>query len=830
MRPAGPPEHADPAVALACHEALAGLKLKYRRQPYQPARSEQPVRHMDWMATEGGTCVDLAVAYAAMCLECGVAPLIALTADHAFVVLRLGHFDGAGRWTEEPLHVDGGRVLEAGVVEVDGALLSTASQRGGMLGVDAVKAARPGESPFAQAVASSASRATGPIQLIDVAFLHQHGGWPPLLPPSHWPAIRRSVPEEAEPVTLNDAQQTCAQKASEVGGGVIALIAPAGQGKSTVARHIARTAPNAAGWFLGAADAQALSDSLAEVEVSQQGVALPAERLDREAFAAAALGRLRKVETPWVVVLDNADGDPAAVQGKLPHPGHGQLVLITTTNEAWAAVAGVRPLHLAPVAEPEAQRQLGSQRLAELADGRALVLRAMSRLLQDGVEVAGLEAHAPTPEEDVDGALAGPLTVWRAVRAMPEADERHLRAAAAAALLPPDHLPAEVLCEVADIEADELEWLAGKGILDAVDRTRPTRLHRLFGASIRLDLAEAPLLAEVARRIASSQPCRLLLERQGDLATVRQLLRQVSAPAPQDLSGQADALGGLAHALEIRGDTVASQEAFEGALALAGSSSAARRLEASSKLSRARTVNRNHAREPDRLEAALALAREGAHLIVEVDGDGSQGRFVAMEGLILKQLATLEPDEEAKRGGLLAAREVLRRADDLRAHLPEDDTERVRSLFNLAGIEVPLAQVDHEAAEDHLDEAARIYSLVAERRTRMFGSSVHPQIAPCVVGLGMVGYYRALLEPEPDARSAHLREATRSVVAALDQWQTIEGPADRVEVSKAARLLAKVALARHLAPMMQGRQEVDEAFLIQRVDPVAREAVRELRR
>ena len=76
--------------------------------------------------------------------------------------------------------------------------------------------------------------------------------------------------------------------------------------------------------------------------------------------------------------------------------------------------------------------------------------------------------------------------------------------------------------------------------------------------------------------------------------------------------------------------------------------------------------------------------------------------------------------------------------------------------------------------------------------------TVHPQIAPCLQGLGLVAYYRALLQGAGGTRrSSHLREATARTVEALAQWEQIEASKDGVESAKSARALAKISLARH---------------------------------
>jgi hypothetical protein len=144
-----------------------------------------------------------------------------------------------------------------------------------------------------------------------------------------------------------------------------------------------------------------------------------------------------------------------------------------------------------------------------------------------------------------------------------------------------------------------------------------------------------------------------------------------------------------------------------------------------------------------------------------------------------------------------------------------------------------MAQADPPRAETHLDIAEAIYLEVAARREASFGVKIHPQIAPCLQGLGLVAYYRALVRGHGAAeRSSYLREASARTIEALAQWEHIEAPGDGAESAKSARALAKISLARHaraaaeetLGDWPRARSVALGAF----VEPVAREAVREM--
>lgn len=125
--------------------------------------------------------------------------------------------------------------------------------------------------------------------------------------------------------------------------GTVVLIAPQGQGKSMAARQLIREAPFGAGWFLNASEPQTLIGSLADADQAEHNAdAAGLESADRKGFHDRARAHLNEVDGRWIVVLDNADGDPTKLTPLLPIPGDRQLLLVTTTNREWAHVPGAR--------------------------------------------------------------------------------------------------------------------------------------------------------------------------------------------------------------------------------------------------------------------------------------------------------------------------------------------------------------------------------------------------------------------------------------------------------------------------------------------------------
>jgi hypothetical protein len=174
-----------------------------------------------------------------------------------------------------------------------------------------------------------------------------------------------------------------------------------------------------------------------------------------------------------------------------------------------------------------------------------------------------------------------------------------------------------------------------------------------------------------------------------------------------------------------------------------------------------------------------------------------------MQGLLMRALAKFPVEGKTKTELLREALAVLEEADDQRQQSDEiSEEEKARSTFNLAGTRVELAQQERHIAKGHLDEAHRIYKTVGDVRRELYGRMNHPHIAACENGLGLVGYYRAMLVPAPwEQQTEWLREATEHVVQALKEREILDGSVDFEEAPKSAALLAKIALARNASPV-----------------------------
>ena len=813
---------ADRRLAQELYETLCQRQIGAAREPWVAAAAHQQIRHPDWLVREGGNCLDVALTYGAMCLEGRVGAMLALTPPHvipghAFVVLTPGRLH-ANPGLGEPRVLPGllpRSEREDGVTRVaDVGELHAAIANGSVLAVDCARATGSSPASFADAIAAANNQLEEGLVLIDVPWLQTLRGMAPLPAPAKRPTIALHVPGGQDRFDDYRAHRDLVAQLAKLSGTVV-LIGPPGQGKSTIARQIALDAPYGAGWFLNASEPQALINSLAEAELSELGDASEKlENPDRAAFAEGARTRLSLASDRWVVVLDNADGDPAELAPHLPAPGPDQLVLITTTKTAWERLPGLTIRPLRPIDDGDVARVLGSSDIDHLVQGRPLLLYAFKRLMNStACSAAGIARKGA----GVTRGDRGPAALWATLRDWHGFDDHARQASLHAAYLPPDHRPRTSSSSSPAATRMTTDVLVDGGLLTR-EVTGILRMHRLFGTAVRDDLeARCPQACdEAVLRIATTPAAIDLLDGHGDLATItrlaERLLRRDAAMTDTDAK-----LGGALHAvaalLELHGHVGPSGDVY---------GRAERHLEyVPAKLAdclhaRARTVYRLFPKDESRLRAALEFSRRARNIGSEQAG----GRYLAMQGLIMQKLAAFPTDGVTTTDLLHDALAVIEEADRLRrARTDISPAELARSQFNRAGIRIELAQAERRKAATYLDTAERVYTDVLKRRKRIFQRDVHAQIATCIVGLGYVDYYRAmLLAATPVERSTRLRDATNHAVDALRQSELLEGLVDLAESKKVARFFAKVSLARH-APRVEPRPVVEA---------VTREAMTEL--
>jgi hypothetical protein len=802
----------DVAVAKRLYELLQSRRVGYSLEGFLHKHGAQPIRD-PWLLlkNEVGTCIDFATTFAAMCLEAAVRPLLGVTDGHAFVVLVPGSMSAEPE-PLGPLQLDGFTNKNGeheGVLRADVAAVRSAIDSRRLIAIDSTFARRDGPD-FATAESAGRSQAEEANLFVDLLYLQYQRPFYPLVPPDGHEPIHRLVPADDD--DFEEYEEHARIKEQLAGAtGLVVLWGRQGQGKSRLARELARRRRAGGGWYLDASGPQALLTSLAAADLAGRGESVAGRaRLDREGYAYNALRLLSESEAPWILVLDNADGDPALIEHLTPTPAAGQLVLVTSTNPAWKNLPAVTSfLELPRVPDS----QLAASDLAplmELIDGRPLVRRAFERLLLGAADLDAAAVAGMTPADDKRG-LRAQLTMWNALREVRGFGETELFVSACSAFLPPDRQPLAAFRTLAGVLGEAAaRYLADRGLLswelqmDAEDSSS-LRLHRSFGAAIRLDLEEreAELCDRVCLAIAGEPKLRDLLDVYGDLDTVGRLadrLKRLDDPAvPADVS-LGLALHGTGALLELQGQTPRSGVLFELAERHLEDGEHPKEL-ADCQRGRARTVNQHHQKDEALLREAVGLARS-ARVLLESAGEGGE-HCRAMEGLLLEKLSAFPGEGEDEVNLLKAALAVIEMADERRRGDESiDPAELARSEFNRAGPRIRLAQKEAVLAPEHLDLAMTIYESVRRQRERIYRRPVHPHIAACVIGEGYVGYYRAmLLDADHAQRTRWLREATDRSARALEQRSWLEGSIDLDEVQKAASFMTKVLLARVSAPV-----------------------------
>jgi hypothetical protein len=186
-----------------------------------------------------------------------------------------------------------------------------------------------------------------------------------------------------------------------------------------------------------------------------------------------------------------------------------------------------------------------------------------------------------------------------------------------------------------------------------------------------------------------------------------------------------------------------------------------------------------------------------------------------LRGNIEAKLAKFAGDDAAIAAALRAALERVREANRLRKNSDTPLEELARSEYNLAGPYINLSKVERDRAAAHLGDAESVYRSVLTQRRNIYASHVHGHIAACIAGLGVVDYMRALLVArEPAERSALLRSATSLALESAHDREALAGPVDDGDVGKSYRLLAKIAMARHLDAISPDDRAKEHADLL----------------
>ncbi len=821
-------EHPGADAREAVREITRQLYEQMRSRKYPYAAPElyfdkrQRLRDPIAIHQDSGTCLDLSLMFAAMCTALGLRAFIAIleghvNGDHALVLVDLASTPpGIGRPSEqgisgveapvrpeEPSGVSGVRQLVRGSVPVELTAAGVAIEITSACGVPNLD--------FSAACLRGEERLTDrryeEVHLVDVLTCRDKLGEAAL--PAHRPAIYPSLPP-MPPFTAYRSREKVTDELRKASGTVV-LLGGSGTGKSMLAHLVAATADHGCGWFLDASSQQALTVALASEEAKAKGLtAQLADGPQLRVLARGSLTRLKNSTRPWAVVLDNANGDHGSLTS-LPDPAadRGQLVIITTTNEAWDD--GLHEIIRLPALPPDDVADgMGTADIpVELIAGRPLLIGASRRYF----EATGRWWWA----DQLGTAESAPADFWAAV-AGELGDGLPRTVAQAISWLPPVRIPVAALASVAGIDEVRaaVTRLRQVGLIDAA--AGEVTMHQLFRAAVRgLALREDRAgQAELVARMLAAEGVQRVLESAADLATARQLGDLLDRePYP---GAAVTGLYELGRVFERHGTAADSARWYANFARLAarpgGEASDELRLRRVNALvGMARAAMRGLSGSADErvrsLDEGIAWTTEAELLCQErATGEGdvvagyrlAASHAKAMRGLLLRKRASVEPDGSATGLDLLRQAERALR-DSYRertSQFKETTPELDRSQFNLAGLEVRLAQRDDPAAAaEHLDEAWRHYTMILDERRRRYRTDELEEVVSCIHGQAVVSYYRAtLLQGTWAEKTALLRLAAERAAEAVAIRQQLAGPADDLNTAKSLAIQAKIALAR----------------------------------
>lgn len=754
---------------------FARLNIPYQLPPWV-AGGQQRLRDPELVMAEGGTCIDLVLTFAAMCLAAGLRPYLvvdpAFTAKegHALigVDLRVGH-DAASGSIYPAVAVDVEALCRSSVITREQLRLTVDS--GAVMLLDCTNAARDlglGLAKRGVAGRNDACRLarsflnqestgqvagwnSGYIAVVDVAAVQRH------LPPheldrSKRPAITSHLPD-APPwlgypsrdrlvgkvlagfavVAGSDPRDRSTDDVAQgrsVEGAWTILFGPAGTGKSRLAHKVATNFEGGAAWWLTSNDDRTLRRSLAAAQVNETGRTIKGtDMAGREEEADAALARLRTSAMQWLVVLDNANCKPSDLRSRPRPRAHlGQRILVTTLPEyesAWRELmpnANFIAVEALTEADLDAVGSGLSRKAREAADGSALLVGAYTSL--SNVFGVRLEDQlAGTPGDGAD-------RLWQVFLALASAGE--IEAAHRLSWLPPDGIPEPIAGPLA-------KRLACLGLLtQSLVRSSPEPLydlHRSIGTSGRpTDPDPVGHILSLLQDTASHE----FLDRFGDTNTLDEMAR-VLLPAHRKCDprlGLGPALVLLARLFELYGrviarDTVPSAEELH--IEASSRDDVQGLLLAECLHGRARAVNQDAARNqpvdarPD--ESEEEHARRNREREAHVDkalafieqartlrqGDAKLvARSDAVLGLLQQKKARFLPAEQ-QADLLIAAYDVLARSRDVRVAIIREERRK-------EGVEEARLDLDAEIARARFNLAGAANDIArALPRTQLEG-------------------------------------------------------------------------------------------------------------
>jgi hypothetical protein len=654
-------------IARGLAEQLREVRdIGYWIDPFRPRGTRgQIIRTASELLEGQGTCIDFAVAVAAGCVR-EQAPVYLcvmtaddLPADHAFLVVpplpdprAHAEHDPRPDWQNYTLPT-----LRSLRFDEFADMLGTYRCE-----IVDPTPAEPGADvrPLVEVLEKHKATAVVHMVLVQKAVTDEYPPYRPDRPRSlgitallpDLPADVRQFPSRAEALgRLEDAS------------GTVVVLGDTGVGKSTLALIRAHAAAASRGWFLDASDRDSLRTSLAAAEAQCTGRRLDNVQTENiDSLIAFARRRLAAADRPWVVVIDNADGEPKIVADLLPRPRRGQLVIVTSTNLEWADYAErvgweVIRVELLNRGDLSAAEQALPLPDALLRPGLVRLGRAAAA---EGLNATGDDVDVPQLLRSLFGEAAS-----FAARLPHDTVASCL---VAAAVMPPEDVRQDWLtgCMAQPAETSAaIEWLVDAGVLETSRRIRDIRtperrtfwLHRLVRAAVLqtyLDVSEPEVVRLVCRVLAAEPGLtpRVVRSRE-DLFALSAWLQEAAATSAEPALPAASVT--VLDSLEPMG-----REAVKQAAALAEAvlpvfpdrSDADWRLRSTPMLAIARSVVQDGKATPEDVAKGLAVCEElTARLAADqsVDGRLVRGRTEAVRALLLRKRASglLKAGDEA---------------------------------------------------------------------------------------------------------------------------------------------------------------------------------------
>lgn len=754
----------------------------YREEPWTPMQG-QLIRDPEAIKVDGAaTCLDIAVLYAAMAKHAGLQPCLAVLENawsrHAVVLLpvRPG-LPPVTTWSQP----DFGLVNDFYAIDVVEALLGD-----------------PGDAWARAQAADTEHFWAGSVydlcHVIDVVAANvEHPDVEPLPADRPRPAIYQMLPP-LDPRTTGELfawQEQVGQWAAEYArrGGYLVVAGPSGMGKTAAALRPAHRTAQGAGWLLDAASSKTLQQGLTNAEIISRPRFAEMSDLTRPALFRQALNRLASSPLPWVVILDGAD-DPTGPEhytALLPTPRAGQLVLITTTVEGPRETDG----------EPPEDNE-GPWEAWESED------RTHRKLLQ-------VPPGAPSPLHlglggSASGGAGDDYLADLVAARMGELPTGTAALARVLGWLPP--LPAPKPPQMPEPEAAAAyHALTDKGLVDPSSRIMHRRVRQVLRTQAGPDL-DLALLADLIKAYPQQFTAAGGADDLG--AAYRQAIVDLFEAAPDP---ETATVGLLAAADALTRDAERSaatlyQKVLDG---LGWSEGDIWQAQDPLQATRARAciegIARAVWRAKDDLPRVCRLAKAGRGITV-VGADpksvtAQDLRLTALELLARKTMVGSSKEYSAaqKRPLLASILDELQQVYDWRKdNLSPGHPDIARALFNLPSTRITLAQNSpHEEQPAIYRTALGQYREVYDWRRAYFGTDDIEDVATCLNGQGIAGYYLALHDTSASARDrvAGLGQAAHVVARALQARQNVAWGTAAMsgEVTGSAALLAKITLA-----------------------------------